>query len=233
MCGRFSLFEEKADLVEKYSVLRDLTGEVVPRWNISPTQQVLAVIEEESERCLANLRWGLVPFWAKDPSIGSRMINARLEGVEESKAYRNAFKKRRCLIPASGFYEWKKLGGGPKSPKQPYFIHFNDDSPMTFAGIWETWSPAGKETIRSCSIITTVPNEAVAFVHDRMPLILGEDQWESWLAPEALDAKEVEELFVPQESGIFKLDPISTRVNSPANEGPDILEPPEKDPASL
>ena len=161
MCGRFTLSTPASKLIEIFSVLR--FPELTPRFNIAPTQLVICIRQSEGERTAAPLRWGLVPSWAKDLSIGNRMINARSETAAEKPSFRRAWKSRRCLIPASGFYEWEKLGG---KKKQPWFIHAANEEPLAFAGLWESWQPKEETSdeasfVESCTILTTSANADV------------------------------------------------------------------------
>jgi putative SOS response-associated peptidase YedK len=193
--------------------------------------------DDGTRRVLSKVRWGLVPSWAKTPAVGDRMINARAEGLRSSTAYRSAFEKRRCLIPADGFYEWKVVAppatpkGRPK--KQPVFVHRRDGLPMAFAGLWAAWKvPDDGEAIdgahdgwlRSCVIVTTEPNRLLAPVHNRMPVVLGESDWASWLDPEHRDLDTLGRLLAPAPDEWFEMWPVSTRVNSAENTGPDLLE---------
>jgi putative SOS response-associated peptidase YedK len=165
MCGRYTLRISVDSLVEAFEI-EEYPPSLNPSYNIAPTQEVAAVVEEDEKRKLEMLRWGLIPSWAKDPAIGNKMINARAETVSEKPSFRKAFKVRRCLILADGFYEWQKTDNG----KQPYHIKMQDDSPFAFAGLWETWKNG--EEIRSCTIITTDANDLMGEIHHRMPVIL-------------------------------------------------------------
>ncbi len=160
------------------------------------------------------LRWGLVPSWAKDPQMGARMINARGETVAEKPSFRSAVKSRRCLIPADGFYEWVKTDGG----KQPHFIHFADARPFAFAGLWERWNKGEGDPLETCTIITTSPNDLIAGLHDRMPVILPDDRYDEWLKPEPLAADRLSEILVAHPAGQMEAYPVSTYVNKPAND---------------
>ena len=175
MCGRFS----QLHTWEEVRAWFDLIGPALnlpPRYNIAPTQDVTVIRAGDERRYASQMRWGLVPFWAKDLSIGAKMINARAETVAEKPSFRSAFKSRRCLIPADGFYEWV----GPKGNKQPYRIVINDDELFAFAGLWESWDKEG-ETVESCTIITCQPNDVAKQVHNRMPVILAPDNYDAWL----------------------------------------------------
>ena len=222
MCGRFNIIPDAeawiaaADVVRDTEVFLDLS----PRYNVAPSQDIPAIRVEphshERQACL--LHWGLIPSWAKDRKIGNRMINARAETVADKPAFRAAFKRRRCLLPASGFYEWQRVNG-----KQPYNIRRTDGRPLYFAGLWEHWAGEEGDT-ESCTIIVTAANEAMARVHDRMPVILGEDQIDSWLDPEETDRARLTALLQPY-GGALEIYPVSRAVNSPRNDAPDLIRP--------
>ncbi|WP_166828796.1 SOS response-associated peptidase [Thalassoroseus pseudoceratinae] len=217
MCGRFNLRTNLTVIADTFGV-KPRQMELPLRFNIAPTQDVLAIRQGDQERELFQPRWGLIPSWAKDPSIGNRMINARCETVAEKPSFRSAFKRRRCLIPATGFYEWK----GKKSPKQPFHIHMQDDSVFGFAGLWETWkSPDGPT--ESCTIITTEPNSLTAEIHDRMPVILHEDDYTIWLTDDEPD--ELRGLLMPYPADEMVAEPVSRHVSNARNEGPECLNP--------
>jgi putative SOS response-associated peptidase YedK len=170
---------------------------------------------------LARLRWGLIPSWAKDPAIGNRMINARAETVAEKPAFRAAFRRRRCLVVADGFYEWARGG----KPRQPYFIRMHDDRPFAFAGLWESWQGPDEGPVESCTLLTTEPNELLEPIHNRMPLILGEDDYDQWLDPALQRPDALQPLLRPLPSDQMTAEKISTYVNSPANDDPRCIEP--------
>jgi putative SOS response-associated peptidase YedK len=237
MCGRFTLNATGREIARHFDIEVDL--DIEPRYNIAPTQNLPVVREVTGEnagapvdeRHCASLRWGLVPFWADDPKIGNRMINARSETVADKNAFRAAFKYRRCLIPATGFFEWKKIGDGPK---QPYYIHLagGDDSAehapvFGFAGIWEHWSDEQTgEVIESFAILTTDANDTLADLHDRMPVILPTEHYDFWLDPNNEDRDALKELARTQYSGEeIEFYPVSTRVNKPQNDDQGVLEP--------
>jgi putative SOS response-associated peptidase YedK len=200
-----------------------------PRYNIAPTQDVLVVrdAEEGGAREVAMLRWGLVPSWAKEVQSGAPQINARSETLAEKPMFRTAYKKRRCLIPADGFYEWHASASGPKGKKQPYYIHRPDDRPFAFAGLWESWR--SKDTseplaIESCTIVTTSANKTMAPLHDRMPVILSEGDYDLWLDPAVQKPDEVAHLLAPCGEDELIAEPISTHVNRVANDDPRCIE---------
>ncbi|GIU88689.1 MAG: DUF159 family protein [Acidimicrobiia bacterium] len=227
MCGRYVAVSSPQVLAERFRVEEVRIGEREPDYNVTPRAEVPVVAVSRGHRTLDVVRWGLVPSWAKDPSIGDRLINARAEGIATKPAYRRAFARRRCIVPADGFYEWARVPGAKR--KQPYFIRRRDGEPLAFAGLWEVWhDPAlGDDAprIRSCVIVTTGANEKLAPVHDRMPVVLPEDAWDRWLDPEFHDVDALRALLVPAPPDDFELWPVSTRVNSPRNNGPDLLAP--------
>ena len=219
MCGRYVLTTPVEHLAEEFG-LTGVPPEISPNYNVAPTQEVAAVLEEGGERRLEMLRWGLIPSWAKDPGIGSRMINARSETAPEKPSFRGAFKKRRCLIPADGFYEWQRTN----DDKQPFYIHMEDGIPLAFAGLWESWqSPEGPE-IRTCTILTTDANELLAPIHNRMPVILQPEAYDPWLAPDTRDLDLLSSLLVSYPGDAMEAYPVSRRVNSPANNEPGCVE---------
>lgn len=219
MCGRYTLKLPLVDLANQLDV--DLPGFTFePRYNIAPTQR-LPILTWEDGQVLALHRWGLIPFWAKNPSIGNKMINARGETIDSKPAFRAAFAKRRCLVPASGFYEWKKSPTG----KIPQHIHNADQSLLTFAGLWESWKDGEDKEIRSFTIITVTPNTIMAPIHNRMPAIILPEDRERWLSPD-LSSEAALALLRPYPDGMLATDPVSTLVNSPRNEGPELLNPP-------
>lgn len=230
MCGRYAFYTPIEAMTRLFGVSEVHAHELAPRYNIAPTQEVPIVrsspfLEGDAERAslreLALARWGLVPFWAKDPSIGNRMINARGETVAQKPAFRAAFRKRRCLVPADGFYEWVKTD----TVKQPWYIHAASGEPLAFAGLWELWDPPdGAVPLASCTIITTRANEFMRSLHDRMPVVLdaaGRDAWlDAATRPENLQA-----LLAPAPDAMLEAWPVSRRVNSPFNEDASLVEP--------
>jgi putative SOS response-associated peptidase YedK len=221
MCGRFTLIAPGEAIAEHFG-LREIPT-LAPRYNIAPTQPVAAIrISSKSGTPeLTHFHWGLIPRWAKDPTIGSRMINARSETAAEKPSFRVAFKYRRCLVPADGFYEWQKVNGG----KQPVRIGLADGGLFAIAGLWEHWqSPDGSE-IESCTLLTTGPNELLKPVHNRMPVILSPDDYELWLDPGAQHPGEVQPLLRSYPDETMRYYPVSTHVNNPRNEDPLCIEP--------
>lgn len=226
MCGRYVQASSPELLAERFSVdeLRERVEASEPDYNVTPRRDVPVVAVSEDRRVLDAVRWGLVPPWAKDLKVGDRMINARAETVATKPAYRKAFRHRRCIVPADGFFEWRRL---PDRPKQPYFIHRLDREPIAFAGIWERWKDPDDDSapwIRSCAIVTTAANDLMRPVHDRMPVILPESTWEAWLDPDNEDVDALTELLVPESAGELALYPVSTRVNRPTNNDISLLD---------
>ena len=220
MCGRFALPIPARSLAEQLS-LSEFT-EYPPRYNIAPTNLIPAVIldSKRHERILRMFHWGLIPFWAKDTKIGSKMINVRAETITEKPAFRSAFKKRRCLIPAAGFYEWKKETSG----KNPYYIYLRDGKPMIFAGLWEQWGKDG-EFIESCTIITTTANNLVEELHSRMPVILNPKDYDTWLDTEKCDADSLTLLLKPYPQELMTMHPVSSDINSPRYDNSSCIDP--------
>ncbi len=218
MCGRYTLATPVGRLAEEFGFDSSST-EFRTSYNVAPTRQVAAVLAENGGRRLEMLRWGLVPSWADDPGIGARMINARSETASEKPSFRRAFRERRCLIPADGFYEWKRENGA----KQPYYFRMREGRPFAFAGLWESWNKDEAE-IRSCTILTTQANDLVEEIHERMPVILPRDHYEAWLDPEA-EGQEVAGLLVPYPGEDLETYPVSRFVNSPGNNDPRCIEP--------
>lgn len=219
MCGRFTRAIDATEVAEAFGV-DEIASELKPSYNIAPTQPV-AVIVSDGKKRLIEVRWGLVPSWAKDLSVGNKMINARAETVTEKPSFRNAFKKRRCLVVADGFYEWQKVGDG----KRPIYIRLKTGRPFGMAGLYETWhSPEGEE-VKSCAIITTEANQLMQPIHDRMPVIIPKDNEDLWLDPSVQEATVLRELLQPYPASEMKAYPVSKRVNSPGNNSPDCLKP--------
>ena len=220
MCGRFSLWLNLTDLVEAFPDFI-FPNEMPQRFNVAPTQNV-AVVPNNTENHVEFFQWGLVPFWAKDPGIGNRMINARAETVADKPAYRAAYRRRRCLILADGFYEWRKE---PNSKtKTPMYIQLASKKPFAFAGLWEIWRPDDTPLL-SCTIITTTPNELVAPIHNRMPVILPPEAYDRWLDPAEHKPGAFDDLLVPYPADQMTAYPVSRLVNNPRNDIPDCIVP--------
>jgi putative SOS response-associated peptidase YedK len=221
MCGRFSLGASATTLVRQFD-LADLPS-WTPRYNITPTQEVLAVLKptDRVKRQARLLRWGLIPLWAEGPSVGSRMINARAETVATKPAFRRAFRERCCLIFADGFYEWQRR----ERRKQPYYIRLRDGRPFAFAGLWERWAPQDGHRLDSCTIITTVSNTLIQPLRVRMPVILAPEDYDLWLDPTVQDMDRLQPLLRPYPSEEMVAYPVSAKVNNPANDTPDCIVP--------
>ena len=255
MCGRYVSAHTAEELADYFTAEPVAGASLAPSYNVAPTNSVYSVLVGEGIRRLDVMRWGLIPSWAKDAKVGGRMINARSETLTERNAYRGPFKKRRCIIPADGFYEWVSVSG--QKGKQPMHISRSDGEPMAFAGLWERWRPpaetaasaetaataASAETaglgagspanpdgepakeVRSVSIITGQANERIAKVHDRMPVILPPAAWEEWLDPTQQDTGSLSRLLVPAPSELFQIQRVSTEVNNPRNKSEHLIRP--------
>lgn len=217
MCGRYTLATPESWIREEFG-LGPLPFELIPRYNIAPTQEVLAIVRGPEGLRAGWLRWGLVPFWAKHESIGNRMINARSETIAEKPAFREAFRKRRCLIVADGFYEWRQDGDG----KTPVWIHLATRRPFAFAGIWERWQPPEGVPVVSCTIVTTEAIEALRPIHPRMPVILPPPARETWLDP-AASPEALAEVLRTRPTEELGFHDVSTLVNSPRNDDPECI----------
>ena len=221
MCGRFTLTVDPGELQEKLGSYT-FPKKFSPRFNIAPTQPVLVI--PNNDRFKADFFvWGLIPMWAKDPSIGSRLINARGETIAEKPSFRGSLKYKRCLVLADGFYEWKAQHG--KRTKTPFFIHMKDRQPFAFAGLWDTWNSPDGSTIKSCTLITTDPNELMEMIHDRMPVILHPRDYATWLDPSPLTPDQLLPLIKPFPAEVMDAYPVSTLVNKASNESPELVVP--------
>jgi len=222
MCGRFTLFEPNESLAGIFGV--EAVPWPGPRYNIAPSQSIAAVRVSSGDRgrreCVL-LRWGLVPSWAKDSSIGSRMINARAETVSEKPAFRSAWKSRRCLVLANGFYEWQRRNGR----KQPWYVRMRNGKPFAIAGLWERREESGDPPLETCALITTGANDLLAPVHGRMPVILEARDFDRWLSSPPEDAPLLRTLLCPYPAGEMEAFPVGTRVNRPGNDAPDLIAP--------
>jgi putative SOS response-associated peptidase YedK len=262
MCGRYASARKRLELLEEFRVERDrVTEPLRPDYNVAPTKPVYAVLTRDSRpsetaadgsgasgdgsagraatpvtgvaRELRVVRWGLVPYWAKDPSIGSRLINARAETVDSKPAFRQAFKRRRCLLPADGYYEWQRqegAAGGKGAPKQPYYIFRTDGGPLAFAGLYELWRDASlpddheRAWLWTATIITTSAPDELGQIHDRMPMVIEPDRWQDWLDPALTDPSDARALLAPAAAGGLTSYPVSTAVNSVRNNGAELIE---------
>ena len=220
MCGRFTLIVDPDELQEAFGLADSPPAGLAPRYNIAPSQPV-AVIANGESRKLELFQWGLIPSWAKDPKIGNRMINARAETLAEKPSFRAALKRRRCLILADGFYEWKREG----KSKTPMYIQLKDGGLFAFAGLWEVWKSPDESLIKSCAIITTTPNALIEKIHDRMPVILPPKAYDLWLTAGDLPYEQSLPLLKPFAALQMKAAPVSTRVNNPAFDAPECVTP--------
>lgn len=226
MCGRYTSKAKKEEIEKEFDAVVDKIHEdlLKPRYNIAPTQFVGVIRRLERDHVLSGMKWGLIPGWAKDASIGSKMINARAETVAEKPAFRSAFKSRRVILPASGFYEWQKSGG--KGAKQPFYFYMKDKPVFGFAGLWEEWTD--KETgdvIESCTIITTEANKVLEPVHDRMPVILKPEDYELWLDPKVKEPAKLQHLLAPYPAKEMTSHAVSRAVNSPSLNDAELINP--------
>ena len=239
MCGRYASSREPEDLAEEFEIDRARLDETVteplpPDYNVAPTKSVYAVVDRPGgPRQLRVVRWGLVPFWAKDPAIGNRMINARVETVADKPAYRQAFAKRRCILPADGYYEWyttQQRSPSGKPSKQPFFIHPTEGGSLAMAGLYEIWRNPEKsdddpERFRwTCTVITTRAEDDLGRIHDRMPMVVERDRWAAWLDPGS-STESLHDLLVPAAPGRLEAYPVSTSVNNVRSNGPELLDP--------
>ncbi len=221
MCGRLSQNLTWQQIYTLYTLPATTQWiDPQPRYNGAPTQEfVLCRLDESGTRCMAALRWGLVPFWAKDAKIGARLINARAETVHQKPAFRSAFRSRRCLIPANGWFEWRRTGGS----KQPFFLALENGSPVSFAALWEQWA-RDDQRLETFTIVTTDASPALADIHDRQPAIVDPDDFTDWLDPKT-PAETLQEIIGPPNEGPYEIRTVSDRVNRVANDTPDILDP--------
>lgn len=221
MCGRFTLTASAEQIEARFGV--PLPVPYKPRYNIAPTQEILALRNDQHGRRVEPLRWGLIPYWAKDPKIAQRLINARAETLFEKPSFRDAVKQRRCLIIADGFYEWRQT---PQGKRVPVYVRLRSQEPFGFAGLWESWSSPEGQTFKTCTIITTEPNELIRPIHSRMPVIVPRELEEFWLDPSPRGRAELEWVLRPyykaEEMELFDVSPL---VNSPSTDGPECIEP--------
>jgi putative SOS response-associated peptidase YedK len=226
MCGRFVSSTPVAALAEQFRAEEVKAPEKDASFNVAPTDEVYAVATSRGARQLGTFRWGLVPSWAKDVSVGNRMINVRAESVSEKPSFQRILQRRRCVIPADGFYEWKAMGKGRK--KQPFLIRARDGRALALAGLWEVWKDRedqDAEWLRSCTILTTEPDDLVAPLHDRMPAVLLPEAVDTWLDADVTDVGVLTALLRPYPSDLLEAWPVSTDVNSVENNRPDLVEP--------
>jgi putative SOS response-associated peptidase YedK len=221
MCGRFC---QESSVEEIAAVFGVGVGDLPPRYNVAPSQSVAAIVQlPEAPPQLQMLRWGLIPSWAKDPKIGYKLINARAETVAEKPSFRSAFRQRRCLIPATGFYEWQQVEGSRQ--KQPYFIGLQDEGLFAFAGLYERWESPGGDVLETCTIITTAANKLVEPIHERMPVILASQDYDRWLGPCVGEIGSLQALLKPYPAADMKIYPVSSLVNNPKHDSPECKQP--------
>lgn len=219
MCGRFNLFANKQELIERFQLVNGVDFDLSERYNIAPSQDVFTVVKGKDGNRGGFLRWGLIPSWANDAKIGYKMINARAETVDKKPSFKNLLLRRRCFIIANGFYEWKKIG----DEKQPYHMRQKNKEPFAFAGLWDRWENNG-QMIQSCTMITTEPNKLVQPIHDRMPVILTKEAERIWLDPSVEDPVQLKRLLVPFPSAKMEAYPISSAVNNPQQDFKGIID---------
>jgi len=230
MCGRFVSTTGSGDLAAHFGV-ETIVGELRPSWNVAPTATVWVIRdsgksgesgESGDARMLQPMRWGLVPSWADDPTIGNRMFNARVETLAQRPAYRAAVRRRRCIVPADGFYEWTAVSG--RHRKQGWYFQSVDGQPLAMAGLWETWQPTGDaDTLHTCTVVTTDANDVVAPIHDRMPLVLPDEVIDAWLDPTINDPDDVRSVVASAHSPTLSVHAVGAAVNNARNDGPDLI----------
>ncbi|MEX0826810.1 MAG: SOS response-associated peptidase [Acidimicrobiia bacterium] len=220
MCGRFVQAQSAQSYADHFGAGLALPESLDPSWNVAPTDEVYAVAQHEGARTLGKFKWGLIPWYSDSPKVASKHINARAETVASKPAFKDSFARRRCIVPADGFYEWERLESGGKLP---HFIHSIDGEPLALAGLWASWRDPEGERITTCTIVTTKPNELVGKIHDRMPVVLPSDTWERWLDPTFDDAGSLRSMLVAADRLIEH--PVSTLVNSVMNNFPECAEP--------
>jgi len=219
MCGRFTLSQSAEAIASVFQL--DEVPILQPRYNIAPTQLVPTVLQnpEQRQRQLQMLRWGLIPSWAKDPAMGARLINARAETVTEKPSFRSAFRHRRCLVIADGFYEWQRQDG----KKQPFYFRMQNTQPFAFAGLWERWQDPNGEIVETCTILTTDANELLRPIHDRMPVIIDPKDYDLWLDPAVENSEPLQQILRPYSSEAMTCYAVSTKVNNPGNDTPECI----------
>jgi len=221
MCGRFSSSSKPEQIKKEFKVAVEDPAIFKPRYNIAPSQMIPVVLDRTGERIVAQLKWGLVPSWAKDALIGSRMINARAETLMEKPSFRKAYKSRRCIIPASGFYEWQRA---EKGAKQPFYFYLTNKEVFGFAGLWEEWlDKKSGESLETCTIITTEANDVLKPVHDRMPVILKAVDYDEWLDTKEANTDKLQKLLAPYPPDEMSSHAVSRAVNSPTLDSPELI----------
>jgi len=221
MCGRFTQQRPTSELARIFEA-EDRVDAPGGRFNIAPTDEAAVVVQRENRRAVTAYRWGLIPHWAKDEKVGSRMFNARAETLASSPAFRDSLRRRRCIVPVDSFYEWRREG----TLRQPFRIARADNRPLALAGLWSGWhDPRTDEIRRTFAIVTTTPNDVVREIHDRMPVVLDDAAWETWLDPDLADPAELQGLLVPFEASALRAYPVSRLVNNVRIDGPELIEP--------
>jgi putative SOS response-associated peptidase YedK len=221
VCGRFSQQRPASELAEIFAA-EPLADELGPRFNVAPTDEAYVVVQRPERRAVVAYRWGLIPHWAENAKSASRMFNARSETLTRSPAFADAFRRKRCLVPVDGFYEWQRLEGR----RQPYTIGRADGAPLALAGLWSGWrDPAADRVVRTFTIVTGAPNEQLGWLHDRMPVVVPEADWDRWLDPELVDLGELQFLFEPSDAVALRIEPVRDLVNNVRNDGPELVEP--------
>jgi putative SOS response-associated peptidase YedK len=222
MCGRCTLTPSAAEIEARFGL--PVPAGYTPRYNIAPTQEILALLDDSQGRRLEIFRWGLIPHWAKDAKIAQKLINARAETLFEKPSFRDAAKKRRCLVIADGFYEWRATVKGKKTP---VYVRLKSKEPFGFAGLWERWNSPEGQIIQTCTIVTTKPNELIKPIHNRMPVIVPRELEELWLDPSPRTDRELESILQPYTAEEMEFFEVSPLVNSPTNDGPECIKPAE------
>jgi len=221
VCGRFSQERPASELAEIFAA-DPLADELGPRWNVAPTDEAFVVVQRAERRAVVAYRWGLIPHWADNGKVASRMFNARSETLTRSPAFADALRRKRCLVPVDGFYEWQRIGGR----RQPFTIGRADRRPLALAGLWSGWrDPSQDAVVRTFTIVTTGPNAQIADLHNRMPVVVPERSWDLWLDPDIEEPSELQALFEPTDEVALRIQPVRDLVNNVRNDGPELVEP--------
>jgi putative SOS response-associated peptidase YedK len=221
VCGRFSQQRPASELAEIFAA-EPLADELGPRFNVAPTDEAYVVVQRADRRAVVAYRWGLIPHWAENAKSASRMFNARSEALARSPAFADALRRKRCLVPVDGFYEWQRLDGR----RQPFTIGRADGAPLALAGLWAGWhDPAADRVVRTFTIVTTGPNDQLRWLHDRMPVVVPAESWDLWLDPDLADPSELRALLEPSDEVLLRIDPVRDLVNNVRNDGPELVEP--------
>jgi putative SOS response-associated peptidase YedK len=232
VCGRFSQQRPASELAEIFAA-EPLADELGPRFNVAPTDEAYVVVQRAERRAVVAYRWGLIPHWAENAKSASRMFNARSETLTRSPAFADALRRKRCLVPVDGFYEWQRIDGR----RQPFTIGRADGAPLALAGLWSGWrDPVADQVVRTFTIVTSSPNDQLRWLHDRMPVVLPPSSWDLWLDPELSDPSELHGLFEPTDDVHLRIEPVRDLVNNVRNDGPELIEPielPASEPAAI